>query len=62
MPEDVVSHQVKAVQYQSAQTVMNPTAVEGPVKVEGDVDVVGVPGKDFVQHATDTYATDSSSW
>lgn len=54
VPEDTVSQKQKAVPYQVAQTVMKPTAVEGPVKVEGDVALVGVPGKDFVQRATDT--------
>eukprot|EP00892_Ulva_mutabilis_P007625 jgi/Ulvmu1/5234/UM022_0027.1 len=53
VPEDVVSHQVKTVQYEQAQTIMNPTAVEGPVKVEGDVSLVGVPADHFVDDAMD---------
>lgn len=57
MPEDLVSHKVKQVSYQTAQTVMKPTAVEAPVKVEGDVEVVGVADNDFVRHAAETCVT-----
>lgn len=54
--EDVVSRDVKEVPYEVAFTVMNPTAVEGPVKVEGDVELVAVSGEGFVKDATETCA------
>jgi hypothetical protein len=47
IPTHEVTREKKAMPYRQAQTVMTPAAVEGSVKVEGDVRTAGVLRKDL---------------
>jgi hypothetical protein len=47
VPTQEVTRETKAMPYRQAQTVMTPAAVEGAVKVEGDVAMADVHTKDL---------------
>jgi hypothetical protein len=55
IPTQEVTREAKAMPYRQAQTVMTPAAVEGSVKVEGDVGMADVPRKDLPAAAAERY-------
>jgi hypothetical protein len=53
VPSQTAQHVTRQVEFQQAETVMRPTAVDGPVKVEGNVPLTSVPAHDLARTAAE---------